>query len=109
MAGQFPWHQFGQCAQAEAPAGYAVQSVEQEIDRDGGNVGQMQIDRRQLRTALPRAAGASEARWFGSGWITAGRALDTVLGFWVLVVVASSTLNSWLALNLHRRMTVKSP
>jgi uncharacterized protein len=31
--------------------------------------------------------------WFGSGWITAGRALGTFLGFWVLVAVSSSTLN----------------
>jgi uncharacterized membrane protein YfcA len=31
--------------------------------------------------------------WFGSGWITAGRAAGTFLGFWVLVAVSSSTLN----------------
>jgi uncharacterized membrane protein YfcA len=31
--------------------------------------------------------------WFGSGWVTAGRALGTLFGFWILVAVSSSTLN----------------
>jgi uncharacterized membrane protein YfcA len=31
--------------------------------------------------------------WFGSGWITAGRALGTLFGFWILVAVSSATLN----------------
>jgi uncharacterized membrane protein YfcA len=31
--------------------------------------------------------------WFGAGWITAGRALGTIPGLWILVAVSSSTLN----------------
>jgi uncharacterized membrane protein YfcA len=31
--------------------------------------------------------------WFGSGWITAGRAAGTFLGFWILIAVSISTLN----------------
>lgn len=31
--------------------------------------------------------------WFGSGWITAGRAIGTLFGFWILVAVSSATLN----------------
>src|SRR3954454_5635643 len=31
--------------------------------------------------------------WFGAGWITAGRALGTFPGLWILVAVSSSTLN----------------
>jgi uncharacterized membrane protein YfcA len=31
--------------------------------------------------------------WFGSGWITAGRAVGTFFGFWILVAVSSTTLN----------------
>jgi uncharacterized membrane protein YfcA len=31
--------------------------------------------------------------WFGAGWITAGRALGTFPGLWILIAVSSSTLN----------------
>jgi uncharacterized membrane protein YfcA len=31
--------------------------------------------------------------WFGSGWITAGRAIGTLFGFWILVAVSSATLS----------------
>ena len=31
--------------------------------------------------------------WFGSGWITAGRAAGTFPGFWILTAVSLSTLN----------------
>lgn len=31
--------------------------------------------------------------WFGSGWITAGRAVGTFFGFWILIAVSSATLN----------------
>jgi uncharacterized membrane protein YfcA len=31
--------------------------------------------------------------WFGAGWITAGRAAGTFVGFWILVAVSAATLN----------------